>query len=487
MDVGQLTAKLEVLEAENASLRAQIEWFKRNLFGPGKSEKIDVLQTRLGLDEKEEAPAQEAVREIHYKRPVSRKKRTVPAERFENVPVAETVEIIPEEVRADPGLFERIGAEETFEVEITPPKLWKRRIVRPRFRRRNDPTVAPVVAPAPPRPVEGGYASAGLLAFVALNKYLYHLPLYRQEKMSPLWGARISRKTMADWIEAVAEWFKPVYGHMRENLIRGGYLQADETPVRFADPDVKKGKTTQGYLWVIGRPGGDVVFDWRLTRAHDEATSLLEGFTGVLQCDGYRAYESFARNNPGVVRLACWAHVRRKFTEALAEFPSEVRLILAQIGALYGWEKRWKGRLTPDGRARMRRECFDVHLRLIRATAERLRRKARPKSNAGKACDYLFGQWNGLVAQIEHGRAEIDNNLIENAIRPSAVGKKNFLFIGAPGAGERTAIIYSIIVSCQRHGKDPLAYMTDLLQRLPRMSNQDNLTPLLPSNWQPPG
>lgn len=478
-------AERDALREEVFVLKSQIEWFKRHLFGTGKSEKIDALQTRLDFDDPESAEPVAPKQKITYERSAPKAKRIVPAEHFEKLPVGEIVEIIPEEVKANPSLYQRIGAEETFEVEITPPKLWKRLIIRPRFRNLLDASHPPLLAPAPPRPVEGGYVSAGLLAFVALNKYLYHLPLYRQEKMSEQWGARISRKTMADWIEVVANWFEPVYGRMRQELIEGDYIQADETPVRFADPDIKKGKTTQGYLWVIGKPGGNVVFDWRLTRRHSEATSLLEGFEGLLQCDGYQAYENFAADNEQVVRLACWAHVRRKFVEALDEFPAEVGLILAQIGALYGWERRWKDRLSPAGRAAARECCFRGHLRLIRSVAESLRRKARPKSNTGKACDYLFGQWPGLLAQIDHGQCQIDNNLIENAIRPSAVGKKNFLFIGAPAAGQRTAILYSIIVSCQRHGKDPLAYMSDLLRRLPAMSNQDSLDPLLPSNWQP--
>lgn len=479
-------AERDALREEVVLLKSQLEWFKRNLFGTGKSEKIDALQTRLGLDMPESSASEPAKQKIAYERSAAKAKRTVPAEHFEKVPVAETVEIVPEEVKADPNRYERIGAEETFEVEITPPKLWKRMIIRPKFRDLLNKSHPPLLAPAPPRPVEGGYASAGLLAFVALNKYLYHLPLYRQEKMSVQWGARLSRKTMSDWIEIVANWFEPVYGRMRQGLIEGGYVQADETPVCFADPDIKKGKTTQGYLWVISRPGGDVVFDWRLTRRHGEATTLLEGFEGLLQCDGYQAYQEFAANNENVIRLACWAHVRRKFVEALGEeFPAEVALILAQIGALYGWERKWKGRLSPKGRADARQECFRGHLRMIRAAAELLRRKARPSSRTGKACDYLFGQWSALEAQVDNGLCEIDNNLIENAIRPSAVGKKNFLFIGAPGAGQRTAIIYSIIVSCQRYGIDPLAYMSDVLRRLPAMSNQDSLDALLPSQWQP--
>lgn len=369
-------------------------------------------------------------------------------------------------------------------MRITPPKLWKLLIVRPKFRYKLDRSLPPVLAPAPKRVIEGGYASAQLIAYIAMNKYLYHLPLYRQEKMSSHWGARISRKTMSDWIAAVADWFNPIYGLMHRNLLEGGYVQADETPVRFMDPDQKKGKTTQGHLCVIGKPGSDVVFDWQLSRAHKRVTRLLEGFEGLLQSDGYEAYNSLAKDTTKLTRTACWAHVRRKFVDAASECPQMIGLLLSQIGALYGWERKWRERLSAEGRSRLRQAHFRSHLRMIRVLAERLAGRCRPKSKSGKACKYLFGQWDALLVQLEHGEAELDNNLIENAIRPSAVGKKNFLFIGSPEAGQRSAIIYSIIVSCERHGIDPLAYMTDVLEKLPVMSNQDDLSPLLPSNWK---
>lgn len=163
-----------------------------------------------------------------------------------------------------------------------------------------------------------------------------------------------------------------------------------------------------------------------------------------------------------------------------------IRLLLSQIGSLYQWERQWRGRLSPHGRSRLRKTCFATHLRIIRKAADQLAARCRPKSKSGKACQYLFGQWEALLVQLEHGESEIDNNLIENAIRPSAVGKKNFLFIGSPEAGQRSAVIYSIIVSCERHGIDPLAYMTDVLEKLPSMSNQDDYSPLLPSNWKEP-
>lgn len=486
MAAAQLMERLTTLEEENADLRAQVEWFKRNLFGTGKSETLDALQTRLKLGEEAAQPEASAPKTetITYERAKPRK-RDLPAERFKNLPVLETTELIPDAVKADPEAYERIGEESTFEVKITPPKLWKHAIVRPKFRLKLDRSRPPTIAPALKRPIDNSYASAELLAYIALGKYLYHIPLYRQEKMSAHWGAQLSRKTMADWIEAVADWFNPIYGRMRAKLLEGGYLQADETPIRFMDPDQKKGKTTQGYLWVIGKPGSDVVFDWRLSRKYDEATSLLDGFEGVLQSDGYGAYDSFSKQHENVVRVACWAHARRKFVEAESESPQVVRMVLGLIGHLYRDEYQYDDkRHSPKLRAIRRLAQSTQVLSRIEKVVQILHLRTRPKSKLGKACTYLLGQWTALLRIRQHGQVRLDNNLIENAIRPSAVGKKNFLFIGSPEAGQRSAIIYSIIVSCERHGIDPLAYMTDLLHRLPTMSNQDDLDPLLPSNWK---
>lgn len=217
-------------------------------------------------------------------------------------------------------------------------------IVRPKFKRRDDRSQPPVVAPAPVRPVAGGYASAGLLAWIALSKYVDHLPLYRLEQMSSRWGATLPRSSMADWIGITAEWLEPVYRQMRLELLASGYVQADETPVRCNDPDEKKGGTTQGWLWVISRPGGDVVFDWRLSRRHRELTSLLSDYQGLLQSDGYEAYPAFARAREGVVWLGCWAHARRYFFEAARERPKTVERILQLIARLYRWERVWDQR-----------------------------------------------------------------------------------------------------------------------------------------------
>jgi len=480
--------EVQLLREENAVLRAQIAWLKAQLFGPGKSETLDRAQLRLQLAELEQlaTQAEPRVETITYERAKGpQEPRSLPAETFAQLPVVETIELVPDEVKQAPELYERIGEERTFEVDVIEPKLVKREIVRPKFRHKLDRNRPPVVAAAPARPVSGGYASAGLLAWIAISKYVHHLPLYRLEQMSQRWGAQLSRRTMSDWIEVTARWLKPIYRQMHRGLLAGDYLQADETPVRCNDPDEKRGGTTQGYLWVLSRPGADVVFDWRLSRRHGELTSLLEGFKGVLQADAYAAYPSYVRSHPGVEWVGCWAHARRRFFEALGEKPKAVELVLRLIGRLYQLEREWDEAQVGERRAALRQEHFAQPLRWLRRVTFGLRQQALPRSLVGKACSYLLDHWEVLVAHQQHAFTRLDNNLVENAIRPSAIGKKNWLFIGHPDAGQRSAIIYSLLVSCQRHGKDPLAYLRDVLRRLPAMTNQDDLAPLTPALWHP--
>ena len=478
------------LQQRLAELEHMVAWFKKQMFGGGKSEKIhhpDQLMFEFA-DKQASEPEQPVTEKISYERNKTKSgKRTSAEELFKDLPVAETVEILPEEVKNDPDLYERIGEETTFEVDVIPPRLIKRLLVRPKFRHRLNRSLPPLEAPAPSRVVEGGYASAGLLAWVAVSKYVDHLPLYRLEKMSARWGARIPRQSMADWVEQVAFWLKNIYNRTRQEILDGGFVQADETMIRYCDPDQKNGKTKQGYLWLIGQPHGPVVFDWRLGRAHVEAHRLLKGFRGVLQCDGYEAYESFCQRNPGVVRVGCWAHARRKFFEARESDPKRADFFLKMIGGLYSIESYHCAREPRLDKLRAVRRQQD-----LAATMERIRKAAvkvldtktaLPQSPLGKACAYLLNQWERLRMVLEHGCSPLDNNLLENAVRPSAIGKKNWLFVGHPEAGDRSAIIYSIVVTCQRFGVDPLAYLRDVLSRLPTMNNQDDITPLLPHHW----
>lgn len=476
----ELAERVLALETEN-------KWLKRQLFGPGKSEQIDRLQAQLPLEEVPVSPQEPKVETVTYERVASPKpKRETPEETFRHVPVKETVVIEPEEVKANPEAYERIGEERTFEIDVTAPQIYKREIIRPKYRHKTDRTRPPLVAPAPERPVVGGYASAGLLAWIALSKYVEHVPLYRLERQSERWGASIPRQTMADWVRITAEWLEPIYRQMLKRLLAGGYLQADETPVRCNDPDEKNGGTKEGWLWVISRPGEDVVFDWRLSRRHGELTSLIEGFRGILQSDAWGAYDSYARKHPEVTWVGCWAHARRKFFESEEENPRAVAFVLRIIGWLYECEALWDANnLTVSNRRRHRQKHYPRKLYWLKKVATGLRAKARPKSGLGKACDYLLRHWEALTRHLEYGETRIDNNLVENAIRPSAIGKKNWLFIGHPDAGQRSAIIYSIVVSCQRRKIDPLLYLRDVLTRLPAMTTRDDLDALTPANWKP--
>src|SRR5450432_199104 len=486
-EIAHLASQLKELGAELAAVKAENAWLKRQLFGPGKSEKLDGMQSTLPLPPVQPAPLPVKVEKVQYERIVTPKeKRSLPAENFKDVPIRETVVIEPEEVKAQPEAFERIGEERTFEIDLVPPQVFKREIIRPKYRHKTEKQRAPLLAPAPQRAVMGGYASAGLLAWIALSKYVDHQPLYRLEQQSARWGAPIPRQTMAEWIRITAEWLEPIYRCMLKRLLASGYLQADETPVRCNDPDEKRGGTSEGWLWVISRPGEDVVFDWRLSRRHGELTSLLNGYSGILQSDMYGAYAAYAQTHPEVTWEGCWAHARRKFFEAQSEAPKAARLILRIIGWLYQAEARWDQHpLTPAQRKVHRERYYTRPLYWLKKVALGLRERALPKSALGKACDYLLRSWAPLTAHLQHGETRLDNNLIENAIRPSAIGKKNWLFIGHPGAGQRSAIIYSIVVSCQRRKIDPLAYLRDVLTRLLTMTTRDDLDALTPANWQP--
>jgi transposase len=492
-----LKSERDALQGEVLDLKRQLEWLRRQVFGPGQSEKLDRLQLLLklrGVEAELAAKTAAPTQEISYERRVPEpEKRAAPAELYAKLPVRETVVIEPAEVTAAPEAFERIGEERTFEVEITPPQLYKREFVRPKYKVKGDRAQPPVIAPAPARPVPGGYASAGLLAWVCVSKYLDHLPLYRQEQMLGRWGAAIPRASLCEWIRIAAEWLQPIYRRMHAHLLSGDYLQADETPVKCHDPDAGRGAVAQGYLWLISRPGGDVVFDWKLSRRHGELTGLVRDFKGVLQADGYPAYDAHADTHPAVIRVGCWAHARRKFVEAQDEHPQAVRVALKLIGRLYRLERQWdeadtaaKRARDATARSRLRTVHFARSLRWLHALALDLRIKHRPKSALGLASHYLLGQWTALERHVAHGQTRLDNNLIENAVRPTALGRKNWLFVGHPDAGQRSAILYSVIVSCRRHGVEPLAYLRDVLTRLPTMTNQDDFDPLLPSRWQPP-
>lgn len=472
---------------ENLRLRQEVDFLRRKLqavlkklFGGGQSEKVDPGQLELLLGDWV-VRAQEQVPAVPSEKICG--KITHRARGRKPLPDLETEEITlePLEVAASPGLWVKIGQERTEELDMKPAQFIKRVYLRPRYVNRAEGKV--VIAELPNRFIEKGLPGPGLLAQVVVGKYEDHLPLYRQAKMfTERYGVEIARQRLSDWTDRVGWELLPIYQAMEKNLFSGDYVQADETPIRYLDPDLP-GKSHQGYLWAYSRPGSDVIFDWQISRSTEAALVKLKGFKGWLQSDGYAVYERIAADAEGIRLVACWAHARRKFHEALEETPKKGAWFLKEIGLLYQLERQLReARAGPEVRMAQRKEKCPKILRRIHRAARWFQRKALPQSQLGKALGYALGLWEALCRYLEDGRLEIDNNLLENAIRPTAIGKKNWLFVGHPDAGWKSAVIYSILGSCRRAGANPFEYLVDIFTRLPNMK-ASQVHDLLPSRW----
>lgn len=377
-----------------------------------------------------------------------------------------------------------IGCEKSERFEYVPAKVIRHEIVRPKLACPcGQGTVA--IAPLPPTPVEKGYPGPGLIAHVMLAKYDDHLPLYRQEQQFRRLGVNFPRQMLSDWVEHGATWLQPVVRQMKADLLAGDYLQVDETPVKVMDPEVK-GKCATGYLWLAGRPGGDVIFEFHPGRGKEHAKQLLGDFAGYLQRDGYAVYGSLAQENPGRFKpCGCMAHARRKVLEALDHQPSQAQWLVVEMRKLYLIERHARQEaMTAEQRKGLRAQLAAPILAGMKTRLEELRSSLLPQSPLGKAVGYALAEWEPLNRYLEDGRLEIDNNLTENALRPSCVGKKNYLFIGHPEAGWRSAVIYSVIVSCRRRDIDPWEYLRDLMHRLPAAKNHE-IPDLVPARWKP--
>jgi transposase len=469
----------ETLQTENRLLRQKLEFFIKRYFGGTKNEGLNAGQLELLLAGLETAtlplPASPKPEPASSRRATVRPVRQVLPAHLET----ERVVLEPEEVKQQPEGWRKLGEEVTEELDWKPAKFIKRLYIRPKYA--NPERI--VIAPLPARLIEKGLPGAGLLTQVIVAKYEDHQPLYRQAKIyEQRHGVKLSRQTLCGWVEAAADWLSPIYREMKAGLLAGSYLQADETPIRYLDPDVK-GKSQQGWLWTYHRPRGDVVFEWQVSRSREGPRQFLKDFTGKLQTDGYGAYESLARERgDDLILVGCWAHARRGFHEALGEGRSAA-WIVGQIGQLYAVEKALREHQAgPKLRAANRAWQSRPVLTRLRRALEIIRRRVLPKSLLGQAIDYALNRWEALNRYVDDGRLEIDNNLCENAIRPTALGKKNFLFIGHPEAGQRSAVIYSVLGSCRRLGINPAEYLQAIFERLPQARTSE-IKSLTPAAW----
>ena len=472
------------LRQENAFLRQKVDLLVKRIFGTG-SEKLDANQLELLLSggdgpgklEEPESAAEAARRSKETSAPSERKprERRLP----EHLPCEEEI-IEPLVVQAEPEAWRCIGEEVSEQLDYEPARFFRRRLIRRKYAHRVNKEVAPVIAPLPPVLQERGIAAPGLLAQVVVAKFCDHLPLYRQEQIyKSRHGVELPRQTLARWMELAADWLKPIYQHIREDLVgehNDGYLQVDETPIKYLAPGNRKALT--GYFWTAARPGGNMIYSWQTSRAAECIEKLIpDQYNGVIQCDGYAAYRSFANaphRSGNIVLAACHAHMRRKFMEAQEQSRRTCGWILRQIGHLYGIEKSLRRERAGPKLRSVRRswQSRPVHERLHRALIRlKTTRRYLPQSAMGRAIDYALGIWPALCIYLEDGRVEIDTNLVENAIRPTAIGKKNWLFVGEAHAGERSAILYTLVENCRRRGIDPYAYLRDTLSKLPTLTN----------------
>jgi transposase len=306
-------------------------------------------------------------------------------------------------------------------------------------------------APVPARIVEKGLASDRVVIDTVVAKYSDHLPLYRQSMMLARdAGIDISRATLTGWVMRVGELLTPLVERMRRELLSGSYLQADETPVEVQTHE-GRGKNHQAYLWQYGRPEASLVFDFQMGRGREGPKQFLSGYHGILQTDGYAAYERVG--GPGMVHAACWAHARRKFVDALKLNPQDGQAaqMVARMDALFAVDAEARARgLDQAGRLALRQEQARPLLERLRQDLERVRTQALPASALGKAAHYTLGLWPKLIRFLEHAELELSNNLAENSMRGVAVGRKNWIHIGSAQAGPRVAAILSVIESCRR-------------------------------------
>jgi transposase len=376
----------------------------------------------------------------------------------------------------------QIGEEITEELEYKPAFFYVNQTIRPKFVCANCPDNGVTTAELPPRPIDKGIAGPGLLSYIIVSKYVDHLPLYRLEQMFKRYQIHINRSTMAGWIAQLCVHLEAVYREMKRQLIEASFLiQADETTLKVQN-DTVPDKCDLGYMWPFVGDGKIAVFEFRDSRSREGPTDFLSGFTGrYLMSDGYAGYNQVIGKNQ-LSHLMCWAHARRKFFEKKDQDLQFADQVLGLIKELYMVE-RDAVTMTPDDRKTMRLERSVTVLDKIKNLLENPGKVILPKNDINVAINYTLNHWKQLTTFIEDGRLPIDNNLVENAIRPVALGRKNWLFAGSPEGAKRMAIIYSLVATCKLNGINPYEYFVDVLPKVAAY-DQRKVADLTPIEWK---
>ena len=501
-EVEQLRKEKAELVSENQSLQNTILWLRKKIFGKMSEKHLPVDPSQLLLFETEQMSAAEKAEldaavekaEIQITKSVTVKEK--PARKpldTANLPVEE-INIYPDGTTDENGNlsseYVEIGTEETSRLEYIPSKVYIVKTIRHKVISKSDisneyPEDRQILIPALPLvPVSKCIAGASVLTDIIVNKFVYHLPFYRVIQQYKEAGFTVSDSTIGGWYEAAVEKLKLIYDKLRQQILSSEYVQIDESVIPVIDNE--KHMARKGYQWCV-RDGitGDVMFYYdRGSRGKHVAMELLGNYKGMVQSDGYEAYDQF-EGKDDITMYGCWAHARRKFADALEENKTVASQAIYYISQLYKVENEADdAKFTAEQRKEKRiKESYPV-LQVFEKWLIDTYPKVAPKSKCGTAIAYTYSLLPRLSRYVNDGRIKIDNNLIENAIRPLAIGRKNYLFCGNDASAYRAAIVYSLIGTCKAAGVDPRTWMDDVFRKIHYyLRDNKDLSELLPRNW----
>jgi transposase len=475
LEIKTLREENQKQNLEIQKLQRQLEQLLRAQFG-SKSEKFiaPIGQIELGFN----LPALPEVKKETETITYEREKSSGKSNHKGRIAVPEHLPRFDEiiEPKQDVAGLKVIGEEITERLECNPGKLFVRRIIRYKYAKANNEGV--IIADLPSSPIEKGKVGASVLALIIIQKYVDHLPLYRQIEMFKRMGMEIPSSTMSDWVKTAAELITPLYETLVKKILKSEYLQVDETRIQVLDRDKKK-KTHRGWYWTYRDvESGLVFFEYHESRGREGPSRLLNNFYGYLQTDGYEVYNQFEKNH--VTHVLCMAHARRYFEQALSNDTVHAEHALKEIQKLYAVEKYCReNNLSVYDRLDLRQEKSVPVLEQFYQWLKDTVVKVTPTSAIGKAIAYALPRWERLMLYAHDGRLEIDNNLVENAIRPIAIGRKNYLFAGSHEAAQNAAMFYSLLGTCKLKGIEPFEWLKNIFEILPDFS-ANKLEELLP-------
>lgn len=464
---------------EISALKSELSVLKKLIFGQ-KSERFvgaEESSDQIGLFAESPSPMGEpqATDIATYKR-----KKSKPHPGRHAIPSHIPVEIKVIEPEQDTTGMKCIGKDVTQTLNYTPAKLICIQYERPKYVEIDGTSDSDniIIADLPSRPIDKGIAGAGLLAHFWVSKFVDHLPFYRQIEMFKRDHKMIiPSSTMNDWFIKCSQLLEPLYNTLKQKILDSDYLQVDESPIRVLESP-NKGKSHKGYMWVYHSVGdADILFDYSKGRGNNAPKAILKNHCGYLQCDGYKVYDQIGRSDK-ITLVGCLAHARRYFHEARNTDKVRAEHALSIIKRVYQIDRQIKEG-TIQGR---RSELLDPLLLGLKTWVDQQANSVLPKSAIGKAMTYFIRQWPKLKNITIEDRVLLDNNLIENKIRPLALGRKNYLFAGNHGSAQRIAMMYSFFASCKANDLNPTEWMADVLQRISDTSIKE-LNQLLPSNY----